>query len=221
MKKGSVKWIVTVICVLAAGVCYSCGGMAGGGSASGDSTLVFAGDGAADASEDSTDSGQSDGLAVSEEQTAEFSPEAAEVCYVHVCGEVVCPGVYELPAGSRIYEALELAGGFTEEAAVSYLNLAQEIADGMQIMVPSEAEAVCMPAEVSGAAGIQTGNGKVNINTADKAQLMTLKGIGEARAADIISYRDLNGPFKSVEDIMKVPGIKNAAFEKIKDDITV
>ena len=98
----------------------------------------------------------------------------------------------------------------------------------MKIAVPSEAElsAAGVPADGAGVdAGTyvqeSAGSGKVNINTADAAQLMTLKGIGEARAADIIAYRDSKGPFQSIEDIMKVPGIKDAAFEKIKDDITV
>ena len=216
MKKGSAKWAVTVICVLAAGVCYSCGGVSGSGAASGVQTLMLAEETAAEAPEGESAEPEGDPAG----QAAETSP-SATVCYVHVCGEVMRPGVYELEAGSRIYEAVELAGGFTQEAAASYLNLAQEIADGMKIEVPSEADLEKLPETPAGTAGAVPDDGKVNINTADKASLMTLKGIGEAKAEDIISYRDSNGPFGSIEDIMKVPGIKNAAFEKIKDDITV
>lgn len=264
---------VTVICVLAAGVCYSCGGVNGYGEASGERTLMLDADDAdgsaaadgqfSDADEQFADAadgrfldadaapgkagagdsanadavsadgrdpafaaGAADSGAYGKEQMAEA------LCYVHICGEVVKPGVYELPEGSRIFEAVEKAGGFTKEAASSYLNLAQEIADGMKIVVPSEAQ---LPAETEGAPGdgygvfpgtgetaaAQAPDGKVNINTAGKEELMTLKGIGEARAEDIIRYREQNGPFQTIEDIMKVSGIKNAAFEKIKDDIIV
>ena len=270
MKK-YLRWAVTVICVLAAGVCYSCGGANGRGEASGERTLMLDADdpdgfgdsekrvsdadaapvqnGAGNPAE--ADAASAEGRepaagagAPAADSAADGGERTAEVlCYVHICGEVVRPGVYELPEGSRIFEAVEMAGGFTEAAASSYLNLAQEIADGMKIAVPSEAQLEDSPeagpdgayspgtAAGTGGYGIFPGTGgaaaaapaaggKVNINTAGKEELMTLKGIGEARAEDIIRYREENGPFQSVEDIMKVSGIKSAAFEKIKDDIT-
>lgn len=142
--------------------------------------------------------------------------------YVHVCGEVVRPGVYELPEGSRIYEALEAAGGITEEGAADYLNLALKLEDGMKLEVPDEETAVRMKAEnrTFSVAGGQTEAGKVNLNTASREELMTLKGIGASRAEAIIQYREDFGAFESIEDVMKVSGIKQSAFDKIKDDIT-
>lgn len=144
----------------------------------------------------------------------ETSP--VSMCYVHVCGEVNTPGVYELPEGSRIFEAVDAAGGFTAEAAESSLNLAETIADGMQLVVLNKEEAQ-NAAEIA----VEQAAGLVNINKASKEQLMTLPGIGESRAEDILRYREESGGFQKIEDIMKVSGIKDAAFQKIKDSITV
>lgn len=150
--------------------------------------------------------------------------------YVHVCGEVQRPGVYPLQEGERICDAIEQAGGFTEQAAGDYLNLAQPVLDGMKIQVPTKEQALAWQEGGTGmpAAGAVTGKGtaaeqqgKVNINTATKEELMTLRGIGEARAEDIIRFREEQGGFGSIEDIMGVSGIKDAAFQKIQDDITV
>lgn len=144
---------------------------------------------------------------------------------VHVCGEVVNPGIYELPAGSRIYEAVKAAGGFTENAAEESVNLASPIEDGVQIRIYSKDEAETLAAGAAPFDGFEaSGEGKepvVNLNTATKEELMTLSGIGESRAEDIIRYREENGGFQNIEDIMKVSGIKDAAFQKIKDRITV
>lgn len=164
------------------------------------------------------DSSQAAGAAEKEEETA------AGVL-VYVCGEVAAPGVYELREGSRIYEAIEAAGGFTEAAAQKALNLAAPVSDGLQITVYTEEEAATAPAGVSaggegGAAGAGAGV-RINLNTASSQELMQLTGIGESRAADIIRYREENGRFQKIEDIMKVPGIKDAGFQKIKDRITV
>lgn len=160
--------------------------------------------------------------------------------YIHVCGLVCTPGVYGLPAGSRVYEAIEAAGGFSEAAVPDYLNLAQVLEDGMKIQVPDReqaeewkargltqsgisAGAVSAGVQTPGGTGTGEGGAKamVNLNTASKEELMTLRGIGESRAEDIIHYREAFGGFKSIEDIMNVSGIKDAAFEKIKDSITV
>lgn len=147
------------------------------------------------------------------------------VYFIHVCGEVKAPGVYELPEGSRIYDAVNAAGGFTGDAAESFLNLAEPVTDGMKVAVPSkeDIEKESLWALGAGAFEREEGGaaGRVNINTASKEELMTLTGIGEARAEDIIRYREKNGKFEKVEDIMKISGIKEAAFEKIKEDITV
>ena len=126
--------------------------------------------------------------------------------FVHICGEVKSPGVYELPEDSRIFEAIECAGGFTEQAEESALNLASTVSDGMQIVVLDKEEAK----EVAKAE-----------QEASVEELTTLKGIGESRAEDIIRYREEHGGFQKIEDIMKVPGIKESGFQKIKDSITV
>ncbi|WP_124064815.1 helix-hairpin-helix domain-containing protein [Clostridium sp. E02] len=135
-------------------------------------------------------------------------------CYVHICGEVVSPGVYELEEGSRVFQAVEQAGGLTEQAAADSLNMAESVRDGMKILVPNKEEVKIQFEEVGE-------NHQVNINTAGKEELMTLRGIGESKALDIIRFRESRGSFHSIEDIKKISGIKEAAFQKIKDDITV
>ncbi|HAG68653.1 MAG TPA: hypothetical protein DCL38_01610 [Lachnospiraceae bacterium] len=143
---------------------------------------------------------------------------------VYVCGEVKAPGVYELSGGARIVDALKAAGGFTDKAAVSYLNQAELVSDGQKIYVPSEEE-LLEGSIVSPAAGAfektEGSAGLVNINLADKAKLMTITGVGEAKADKIIAYREQSGSFKAIEDIMNVPGIKEGMFNKIKDQICV
>ena len=146
--------------------------------------------------------------------------------YVYICGEVSNPGVYELSEDSRIYEAVDAAGGFTENAARESVNLASKVSDGMQITIYNKEEAASLPAGSGSAVGNTgqggtSGSGLVNLNTATKEELMTLKGIGEAKAEDIIRYREKSGGFKKIEDIMKISGIKEAGFQKIKDNITV
>ncbi len=139
-----------------------------------------------------------------------------EMVSVYVCGAVRNPGVVELPADSRVEAALEAAGGFDGEAAPEAVNLAAKVTDGEMLYFPTRQEADVRQQEREAAQA-----GLININTADAAALCTLPGIGEARARDIISCRESEGPFESCEDIMKVPGIKDSVYEKIKDKITV
>lgn len=134
-----------------------------------------------------------------------------QIC-VHVCGQVRQPGVVMLPEGSRAWEAVEAAGGLSDEAEQAAVNLAALLRDGERLYVPSVDEEI--PA-LEGA-----GDGRINLNTADAAGLQTLPGIGESRAADILAYREKHGGFGSVEEIMQVPGIKESIYEKIKDKIT-
>lgn len=136
--------------------------------------------------------------------------------FVHICGEVNLPGVYEVAEGCRLYELLELAGGATEEGTPDALNLADILSDGQRVVIPSAAEAAAMAAETA-----KEGTGLVNLNTASVQQLMTLPGIGEAKAKDIVQYREKNGSFQKIEDIMKISGIKEAVFQKIQSLITV
>lgn len=137
---------------------------------------------------------------------------------VHICGAVASPGVYELPSGSRIVDAVNVAGGLCDDADESYVNLAGIPADGDQIYIPTceEAQFLKQSSQVDSASC-----GKVNINTADKALLCSLPGIGDTRAADIIAYRQEHGGFVAIEDIMRVSGIKEGSFQKIKELITV
>ena len=174
-------------------------------------------------------------------ELSDASSEEAKTLVVHICGAVSAPGVYKLPAGSRIIDAVEAGGGFLPEAEEACCNLAEEIVDGCQIYIMTKTES-CADGQTEKKAGIQTSpdsdmqttdrnvrsnsapaldNGLVNLNTADVAALMTLPGIGESRAKAIISYREQHGAFTKIEDIMKISGIKQAAFSKIKDKITV
>ena len=174
-------------------------------------------------------------------ELSDASSEETKTLVVHICGAVSAPGVYELPAGSRIIDAVEAGGGFLPEADEACCNLAEEIVDGCQIYIMTKSES-CADGQTEKKAGIQTSpdsdmqttdrnvrsnsapaleNGLVNLNTADVAALMTLPGIGESRAKAIISYREQQGAFTKIEDIMKISGIKQAAFSKIKDKITV
>ena len=174
-------------------------------------------------------------------ELSDASSEEAKTLVVHICGAVSAPVVYELPAGSRIIDAVEAGGGFLPEAEEACCNLAEEIVDGCQIYIMTKSES-CADGQTEKKAGIQTSpdsdmqttdrnvrsnsapaleNGLVNLNTADIAALTTLPGIGESRAKAIISYREQHGAFAKIEDIMKISGIKQAAFSKIKDKITV
>lgn len=147
-----------------------------------------------------------------------------KLCYVHICGAVAQPGVYQVAEGERIFRVVELAGGYTEDAVQEYLNLAAAVADGMKLMVPTAAEFAAMDNRLITSADGQEpapDTGKINLNTATKEQLMKLSGIGEAKAEAILKYRKEHGNFVRPEDIMKIPGIKQAAFDRIKDEITI
>lgn len=173
--------------------------------------------------------------AVNEEKVTETAeayekePETGAVdIYVYVCGAVNNPGVYPVKDGSRLFEVIEMAGGFTSEADRTCLNLARAAVDGEQIVILTEQEAADLASRGLynvGAAGADADggqeNGLVNINTASAAELTTISGIGESRAQAIIAYRDENGSFKTIEEIKNVDGIKDGLFSKIKDKITV
>lgn len=155
---------------------------------------------------------------VVEVETTMAEPEV--ILIIHVGGEVMSPGVYEVKQGQRVYEVIELAGGFTEAAAKDYLNLAEVLEDGMKLIVPNEEDLRLENIDLYGQVEFQVDD-KVDLNKASKEQLMNLTGIGEAKAEDIIRYREETGLFQSIEEIMNISGIKEAAFEKIKDDIYV
>lgn len=174
-----------------------------------------------DDSGDKTVAYEDNTLSITDEQK---ETEDDTIC-VYVCGFVNSPGVYNMSSGERIADAIIAAGGMSEDADVNYLNQALKLTDGLKIYVPGKDETAedFVPEEIQindGSTGLVQ-DGKVNINTADKDELMSLSGIGESRALAIIEYREQNGFFKNIEDIMNVSGIKDAMFEKICDYITV
>lgn len=145
----------------------------------------------------------------------------SESVYVYVCGAVAAPGVYEVSADSRIYEAVEQAGGMLDTAKTEAVNLAEPLTDGQMIRIPFQGEETATQEEAATQNGSIRSDGKVNINTASAEELMTLKGIGQTRAEQIIAYREKHGAFASIEGIMEVDGIKQGTFDKLKDNITV
>lgn len=161
--------------------------------------------------------------------------------YVDVCGAVANPGVFQLAAGSRVFQAIEAAGGYLPEAALTCVNRAGVLTDGQQLYILTQEEmerqgldpaemAKASDGQMNGSAGTGQNTGmaaqvqqdnRININTADETQLTTLTGIGATRAQAIIAYRQENGPFAAIEEIMNVQGIKEGTFAKIKDEIVV
>lgn len=167
-----------------------------------------------------------------EEQELQSSQQitTSQTVFVHVCGAVENPGVYEFTGDARVYQAVEAAGGFLPEACEEYVNQAEVLTDGKRLYIPTEDEVRDLSQ-----AGKDTlteelllqpdretdqADGLVNINTASMEELCTLPGIGEGKARHIISYRESTGKFEQIEDIMKVEGIKEGLFGKIRDLIT-
>lgn len=177
-------------------------------------------------SEDGTGYDAAETSTVGETAPIQNFPETEGNIFVYVCGAVEHPGVVEVPAGSRVFEAIREAGGMTADAAGFAVNQAALLEDGQQITVPTVEEAADWTPEESvqaSAAGTTDADGekKVNINTAAADELITLPGIGEAKAAGIIEYRESAGGFQSIEEIKDVSGIGDAVFEKIKDRIVI
>ncbi len=149
---------------------------------------------------------------------------------VDISGEIITPGVVKLPEGSRIIDAITAAGGKTEDADLSKVNLAYILDDGVQLYIPrynEKLEKEIVQTE-PGVGIIQEGinttskkDSKVNINTANKEKLATLPGIGEGTAEKIIEYRSKTGKFKAIDEIKKIPGIGESKFKSLKDKITI
>lgn len=161
-------------------------------------------------------------------ETGNAEAEDTQTVYIYICGAVTSPGVYQLTQGSRLYEAVEMAGGLTEAADATCLNLARQVLDGEQIVILTceetdrlKQEGKYTLGEVNTGIAADASSGLVNINTASVSELTTVSGIGESRAQAIIAYREKNGGFRCIEDIKKVEGIKDGLFSKIKDKITV
>ena len=212
-----------------------------------------------------TDPQEADGTGTAGESPADGADSGEpELIYVFVCGAVAQEGVYELPAGSRVYQAVEAAGGYAADADTSYINQADPVTDAQKLEIPTVEEAEKLREEAAlaaenrqaetdaesgsepdgaaagyannGAGQVNNGAGQmnngagqaddaaarlININTADEATLQTLPGIGAAKAASIVRYREANGGFSSIEEIKKVSGIGDITYENIKGCITV
>lgn len=171
---------------------------------------------------------------VRETESEDVTEDTKEIAYVDLCGAVRTPGVYIVSSEARICDVIEMAGGLTEDADLTRINQALPVEDGMKIRVYTTSERDTESEGTSagkwdGTTGIWTEDNRehlsdpalVDLNTAGLEELQTLPGIGESRARDIIEYREINGSFQSVEEIMNISGIKTAVFEKIKDKIVV
>lgn len=181
------------------------------GSLSSDQTVFPIGDDAAAAEE---------GEAAASGEDADVSPsDAGRFIVVHVSGAVISSGVYELPEGSRVSDAIDAAGGMVDDASEDALNLARVLVDGEQVVVPTVEEH--MQELETAADGGASPSGKVNINTATAEQLDTLPGIGESTAQKIIADREANGSFASPEDLKRVSGIGDKKYAELADLITV
>lgn len=226
---GSMLWILS-----------GCGESASGGLTKFGESSLYESSVQGEASDSSLKEEESEAFDTSDDSSSqEKSSDALEdddgVIFVHLCGAVKEPGVYEVESGSRLYEVLKRAGGLTEEACDTFLNQAQLLTDGSQIYVPTKEEVangslenpansqgqVAETAENATSQTKDSSKAKVNINTADVSELMTLSGIGESKAKAIVEYRESNGAFKSIEELMNISGIKEGVFQKIKDSITV
>ena len=139
-----------------------------------------------------------------------------ESVVVYVTGAVLHPGVYEVGGNMRVSDAIEAAGGFKNNAAADYLNLAAQLSDGEKITVPTKKEAKALNKDDD-----SDESHLVNINTAAKEELMTLPGIGESKADAIIAYRQENGGYRNIEELMQISGIKEGVYSKISEYITV
>ena len=164
---------------------------------------------------------------VQDELSGKDLTEQEDTICVFVCGAVNCEGVYELPESARVIDAVEAAGGYSEEADRIYVNQAEYVYDTQRVEIPTieEAKRLREIAEETGMSAGDSGSAResnlIDINTADKAQLMKIPGIGENKADRIIEYRQIHGRFGSCEELMNVSGIGSGMYEKIKDCITV
>ncbi|MGC6767629.1 helix-hairpin-helix domain-containing protein [Enterococcus sp. LJL51] len=147
-------------------------------------------------------------------------PVTSHEFFVDVKGAVAKPGIYEVEEGMRVWDVLQMAGGLKEEADENQINLSQRVSDQMVIYVPKMGEISDSPAFFE-QAGEEAAEGKVNLNTASEQELMTLSGIGQKKAQEIINYREAHGKFKSINELTNITGIGEKTIEKLKDDIFV
>ena len=158
---------------------------------------------------------------VSENEVKKEEPVEQDLITVDVKGAVKSPGIYDLPVGSRVNDAVQKAGGLTEQADSKSLNLAQKVSDEALVYVPTKGEEAASQQTASGTASSTSKEKKINLNKASLEELKQVKGLGGKRAQDIIDHRETNGKFKSVDELKKVSGIGAKTIEKLKDYVTV
>ena len=156
-----------------------------------------------------------------EKDVKKEEPVEQDLITVDVKGAVKAPGIYDLPVGSRVNDAVQKAGGLTEQADSKSLNLAQKVSDEALVYVPTKGEESASQQAGSGAPSSTSKEKKVNLNKASLEELKQVKGLGGKRAQDIIDHRESNGKFKSVDELKKVSGIGAKTIEKLKDYVTV
>lgn len=147
----------------------------------------------------------------------ETTSETQQIVTIHIVGEVVYPGLYEVPNGSRMIEAINASGGFTEEADVDQLNLAEPIIDGSQIWVPKVGDNFAGPLVKSPDVNVSAAESKVNLNRSSANDLERLPGVGPSTAQAIVDYREKNGSFVSIEQLVEVKGIGESKLESIRE----
>ena len=158
---------------------------------------------------------------LSTEKEVKEEPVEQDLITVDVKGAVKAPGIYDLPVGSRVNDAVQKAGGLTEQADSKSLNLAQKVSDEALVYVPTKGEEAASQQAGSGVPSSTSKDKKVNLNKASLEELKQVKGLGGKRAQDIIDHRESNGKFKSVDELKKVSGIGAKTIEKLKDYVTV
>ena len=158
---------------------------------------------------------------LSTEKEVKEEPVEQDLITVDVKGAVKSPGIYDLPVGSRVNDAVQKAGGLTEQADSKSLNLAQKVSDEALVYVPTKGEEAASQQAGSGVPSSTSKDKKVNLNKASLEELKQVKGLGGKRAQDIIDHRESNGKFKSVDELKKVSGIGAKTIEKLKDYVTV
>lgn len=221
LKENKIKCIAVLIIIFCFGCFYSCKKT--------DGTEVILQDNVVESSNNSENfHGETSKIVENVDGSKSTSDAGNEsVFYVYITGSVNYPGVYEVSEGSRIFNVIEAAGGTTREAALEYIDMAAYVSDGCSIHIYSLTEALDANLSISDGGSYipssseNSSNTLVNINTASLEELMTLSGIGQSKAQSIITYRQEHGGFKSIEEIMDISGIKEAAFGKIKDNICV
>ncbi|HKL99181.1 MAG TPA: helix-hairpin-helix domain-containing protein [Mobilitalea sp.] len=224
MKKKAVITGLSCLILILAGICYSCAYQ----KAEADTTITTS-------LEDNNDDiapvkSESELPSEAESNNLNGTLDGVSYIFVHVCGAVIEPGVYRVDSGARLVDVIEFAGGLASDADGDYINQAMLLEDGQRIYIPTRDEVISLSEGDNIATEYIAGdNGEkqqdtvqmIDINQADEEELMSLPGIGQAKAGNIIAYRSKNGKFKSIEDLMNIPGIKEGLFQQISSYITV